>query len=267
MKKYLSFFRIRFSNTLQYRAAAYGGIATQFAWGFMRILMFRAFYEADPAAFPMEFSQLTSYIWLQQAFLAMFATWFTDGEIFSSIQNGNIAYELLRPMNLYSMWFTKNLALRLSRTVLRCMPILVITVFLPKPYGLSMPINSFAFLMFFVTMILAFFCVVAFMMLLYISAFYTLSPAGVRLIALSLAEFLEGGIIPLPFLPDTVRRIVELTPFASMGNVPYRVYSGDIAGNEILSAISLQIFWIVALVFIGKVWIEKALKKVVVQGG
>ena len=53
MKKYWSFFRMRFLGSLQYRAAAWAGIATQFAWGFMKLLMYRAFYEAGPAAFPM----------------------------------------------------------------------------------------------------------------------------------------------------------------------------------------------------------------------
>ena len=37
---YGSFFRLRFINGLQYRAAAYAGVATQFAWGFMEILLF-----------------------------------------------------------------------------------------------------------------------------------------------------------------------------------------------------------------------------------
>ena len=55
MKKYLSFFRLRFTMNLQYRAAAFGGVATQFAWGFMEIMVFRAFYRADPGAFPMSF--------------------------------------------------------------------------------------------------------------------------------------------------------------------------------------------------------------------
>ena len=39
---------------LQYRAAALAGIVTQFAWGFLEILMFRAFYRADASAFPMD---------------------------------------------------------------------------------------------------------------------------------------------------------------------------------------------------------------------
>ena len=47
MRKYLAFFRLRFSMDLQYRAAAFAGVITQFAWGTMEILMFRAFYQAD----------------------------------------------------------------------------------------------------------------------------------------------------------------------------------------------------------------------------
>ena len=37
MKAYLSFFRIRFLAGLQYRTAAWAGIATQFAWGGMNL--------------------------------------------------------------------------------------------------------------------------------------------------------------------------------------------------------------------------------------
>ena len=69
--KYLSFFRIRFVNGLQYRIAALSGAATQFVWGLLLILLYHAFYEADPAAFPMRLSSLVSYLWLQQSFFAL----------------------------------------------------------------------------------------------------------------------------------------------------------------------------------------------------
>ena len=119
MKKYLSFFRIRFIAGLQYRAAAWAGIATQFAWGGMTILMFWAFYQNSSNVFPMEFQALSSYIWLQQALLAMFMAWFFDNEIFDSITSGSVAYELCRPCGVYTMWFVKNIAIRLSKVVLR----------------------------------------------------------------------------------------------------------------------------------------------------
>ncbi len=267
MRTYASLFRIYFLNGLQYRAAALAGIATQFAWGAMEILMFRAFYTADASAFPMEFSQLASYIWLQQAFLAVFMMWFLDNDIFTAITSGNIAYELTRPWNLYAMWYTKNVALRLSRAVLRCMPILLIAAFLPEPYGMSLPAGIPAFLFFLLTMALGLFTVVAFCMLIYIVTFYTLSPLGVRVLALSLTDLFTGAILPLPFLPDSVRQIVEWTPFAAMQNLPLRIYSGNITGSELTRGVLLQLFWLALLIAAGKAWMTQALKKIVVQGG
>ncbi len=267
MDKYLSFFRLRFLYGLQYRAAALAGIATQFTWGALELLMFNSFYAADPGAFPMSFSALSTYIWLQQAFLALYMTWFLENEIFELIRNGNIAYELCRPINIYNMWFTRSMAVRLSRAVLRCMPILIFAVFLPKPYGLSLPLNTVAFAWFLITMVLAFLVVVAFCMLVYIITFYTLSPMGVRLVSVAAVEFLSGAVVPLPFLPEKVQRILEMLPFASMQNVPLRTYSGDLSGMVLYKAVILQVVWAIILILAGKVLMKKALKKVVVQGG
>lgn len=43
--KYFAFFRLRFNMGLQYRAAAIGGCVTQFLWGIMECLAFRAFLD------------------------------------------------------------------------------------------------------------------------------------------------------------------------------------------------------------------------------
>ena len=80
-------------------------------------------------------------------------------------------------------------------------------------------------------------------------------------------EFLTGAVIPLPFLPDKIKEILELLPFAAMQNVPLRIYSGSLAGAEIIRAISLQIFWLVVLTLFGKVLCRVAVKRVTVQGG
>lgn len=267
MNKYLSFFRLRFLYGLQYRAAALAGIATQFTWGALELLMFDSFYAADPGAFPMAFSDLAAYIWMQQAFLALYMTWFLENEIFELIKNGNIAYELCRPVDLYGMWFARSMATRLSRAVLRCMPILIFAAFLPKPYGLVLPRDPKAFLWFLITMVLAFLVVIAFCMLVYIVTFYTISPMGVRMVAVAAVEFFSGAVIPLPFLPDKVQRVFELLPFASMQNVPLRAYTGDISGTGLYKAFILQVFWAVILILSGKLLMKKALKKVVIQGG
>lgn len=267
MRKYLAFFRLRFSMGLQYRAAAVAGIVTQFFWGAMELLAFRAFYQADPGAFPMSFQATASYVWMQQAFLALFAAWMFENEIFQCIRDGSVAYELCRPVDLYAMWFARSAANRVSRAVLRCAPILLVAAFLPAPFGMTAPQSLSAFLWWAVTMVLGLGVTVGFGMLIYLVTFFTLSPDGVRMVAVSLVEILQGGIIPLPFFPDGLRQVLELLPFAAMQNVPLRAWSGDLSGQDLYAAAGLQLFWAVALVGSGWLLSQKALQKTVVQGG
>ncbi|WP_346884189.1 ABC transporter permease [Clostridium sp. UBA4395] len=266
-KVYISFLKIRFNCDIQYRAAALAGIITQFTWGLMQILLYRAFYISSPEAFPMGLSQLSSYFWLQQAFMNLFMTWFLDSDILESIISGGIAYELCRPLDLYNMWYLKSLSSRFSKTVLRCVPISATAILLPKPYSLSIQINLDVAVAFLISMILGFGVVLAFSMLIYVITFFTLSPIGVRVVALSLMEFLSGGIIPLPFLPDSIRKVVELLPFASMQNTPFRIYSGNIHGSDIVGSILLQLFWLVLLIILGKYLMKRAIHRSIVQGG
>jgi len=266
-KPYAALFRIRLVNSIQYRAAALGGIATQFAWGFMLILSFMAFYESNPAAFPMSLQQTVSFIWIQQAFLALFMTWAYDYTIFESIEGGHISYDLVRPMDLYSRWFTTSIASRLSMAALRCLPILAAGFLLPAPFRIVLPGNITQLGLFFVSMILGLGVVISVAMLVYVSAFYTLSAAGTRMMMAVGGDFLAGGIIPIPFFPDTFRRVVELSPFGAMQNMPLRIFNGHIYGAELWQGMALQVFWIVALVAVGRLLMRRALKRVVAQGG
>ena len=91
MKKYITVFRIRFINSLQYRAAAFGEILKSFAWAFMEILAYTALYRTAGNAFPMEFSQPVSYVWMQQILFLMYSVVFGDEEIYTAIGSGSIA--------------------------------------------------------------------------------------------------------------------------------------------------------------------------------
>lgn len=267
LRKYLSFFRMRFIGGLQYRAAALAGVSTQFAWGILEILVFRVLYEMNPGAFPMSMKELSAYIWLRQAFLTLFMIWFQDDDIFKTITEGGIAYELCRPVNLYNMWYTRSIAGRLSKAVLRCLPIIIVAAFIPEPYGIGLPADLSSAIWFVITAFIGLIVVVAFNMLIYISAFFTFSPTGVRMVAISAVEFFAGDILPIPFMPEGVRQVVEILPFASMQNVPLRIYSGNISGIDLYLRVGLQLFWAIALIWLGKLLTNIALKRVIVQGG
>jgi ABC-2 type transport system permease protein len=267
MKMYLSVFRIRFINNLQYRAVVLGAIITRFTWGLMEVLAYSALYHTGYATFPMEFSQTVSYIWMQQTLIVLFSVVFADSEIYTAIGNGSIAYELIRPMNLYGRWFCQSAANRVAFTILNCLPGLLLAFILPEPYGMSLPFTMGQFLLFLLSTVLALCVVVAFAMLMYISLFYILSQRGIRIIVTALTSFLSGGIIPLPFFPAPVLSVVRLLPFAAMQNMPLRIYSGNIVGMDAIKGIVFQLYWFVILFLIGQLTMHRALKRVIVQGG
>lgn len=215
LKKYISFFRLRCVTGLQYRAAALAGISTQFAWGFLIIFAYHAFYRSNPTAFPMTLQATVNYTWIQQAFLAMFASWVLDGDILEEITSGSISYSLCRPVDLYAMWYTKSLSGRISRVALRAVPILVVAALLPAGYNLTAPTDLPTFFLFLLTMVLGALNSTAFTLLIYVLTMYTLSSTGLRSLLVTLADFLCGGVVPLPFFPPALRRICELTPFAA----------------------------------------------------
>lgn len=265
MKQYLSLFRIRFINGLQYRAAALAGLATQFAWGFMEILAFAAFYRANPAAFPMEFSHLVSYIWIQQALLALFMPWGVGGNAVETIVSGNIAYDLARPIDIYNRWFYETIADRISRAALRCAPILIVAFLLPEPFRMTLPSDLRQLALFAVSVPLSLFVVTVYCLIDYMSAFYTMSRQNA--IFVIIADFLAGGYIPIPFFPQPFRTIAELLPFGAMQNMPLRIYSGDISGMTAIRGIGLQVFWLAVMLIFGKLLMKRSLKRVITQGG
>ncbi|MCK4259615.1 MAG: hypothetical protein KAX49_11595 [Halanaerobiales bacterium] len=242
-------------------------MATQFFWGFMFIMIFEAFYSNAVQTPPISLSQLITYVWLQQAFLAFIMLWFRDSEIFNLITSGNIAYELCRPCGIYGFWYAKLLAQRLSAAMLRCFPILIIAFFLPDPYKMTLPPDFLTFCLFIVTLILGLLVLVSISMFIYISVFVTLSPTGSLLMIGIVGEFFAGMVIPVPLMPLWLQKIVYLLPFRLTSDLPFRVYSGHISQLGALNGILVQLLWLTILVTLGNFALNKALQRVVVQGG
>ena len=266
MRKYLSFFKLGISVGLQYRFSAIAGLATQFFWGFMMILLYEAFYK-NGIPTPMNWKELVSYIWVGQAFYAIVFFRIINKEIFESLRTGQIAYELIRPLNIYWMWFVKICAQRISACVLRLIPIVVVAFLLPEQFALELP-NSFgAFALFFITLILGLFISTALAMMIYIFMFYTTSCVGLYNAYAAIATFLSGMNLPIGFMPEFFQTICFILPFRLCMDLPMRLYVGNIPISEGINSVLLQIVWIMALIYFGNLMMKRVSERVVVQGG
>ena len=266
LKGYFSVFRIRMISSLQYRAAAIAGLTTQFFWGFMLIMIFEAFY-ASGGAQDFSFGSLVTYIWLQQAFLMFFIVWLRDRELGDIIINGNISYELVRPHSVYSFWFAKLLGSKLSGGLLRFPLVIIVAFLLPAPYNLSLPASSGAFVMFLASLLLGLVLTTCIVMLMYISMFKTHNLVGSFVLFGITTDFFGGHYLPIPLMPAGLQDITNFLPFRYTSDLPFRIYSGHIAGTEAYYGILLEIMWILVLFALGHLLMHRVSKKVVVYGG
>lgn len=266
MKKYLSFFKLRLNIALQYRAAAIGGMFTQFFWAIMQILIFQAFYKVVTSN-NISLEQLVSYIWLKQAFYTIISA-STDSEIKEMIEKGNISYELCRPTNIYWMWFFKTLANKIAGGVLKSIPILIVAPLLPLGLSLNPPVGGLSqFILFIISLLLAVCLMAAIMNVFYISIFYTMSSKGTNSIFYAIVEFFGGTFVPIALMPKFWQSFCYMLPFSLAADLPFRIYTGSIAINNAIIYIMMQILWLLFLTTTGTIIINNRLKKVVIQGG
>ena len=267
MKSYLSYFKLKFKTGLQYRAAAIAGICTQFFFGFVYISVYVAFYETGSSNLPMSLKETISYVWLGQAFFSLLYLWYKDKEILNMIKSGNIAYELVRPQDLYFMWASKILGERLSTVALRFIPVLIIGIILPSPYNLVINKSIITFVLFMFAMILSSMLMTVLVLFYHVICLITLDEKGVVNIFMVVSDILSGLIIPVPFFPDYLQKISNILPFQYITDFPFRLYIGNISTMEGLMGILVQIIWIIILILLGRLITKKALKNAVIQGG
>ena len=267
MRVFLRIFKTTFLEELQYKGAFISGILCQLAFGFMYVFLYQAFYENGiPQNFDLK--QMATYVWLGQAFFALFS--FTDinrKDITNSIKSGDVSYQLIKPISLYDYWFYRVLSTGISKMIVRAIPIFLICSLLPSGLGLGGPSSPLAFLFFIIAIILGAILVTAIKMFGYLLILYTLNDRGVTPFVTTICSFLSGAYIPIPLMPKVMQSILNFLPFRYVNDLAYRIYIGNLDFKTFIVQILVQIGWIFAIVFLGKLAYKQKSKALVVQGG
>ena len=252
-----------FRTLLQYRAAALAGLGTQLFWGLIRVMIFEAFYSANVDAQPMELADVITYIWLGQAFFVMLP-WNVDRDIQAQIRSGGVSYELLRPLDLYTAWYSRALALRTAPALMRAAPLLTAAALF---LGLEGPESWPAGIAFLVATIGTLLLSSAITALLTISLLWTISGQGITQIISPAIMIFSGSIVPLPFFPDWAQPVLSFLPFRGLADTPFRLYMGHIPAGDLVLHLGHQLAWGVVLILLGRWILSRGLRRLVIQGG
>lgn len=273
LKPYRAAFALRFAQMLQYRSAALAGFATQCWWGGIKVMVLAAFYRASgiEAAAPLALGQAITYTWVAQALLALLP-WVGDPEVAQAVRSGAVAYDRLRPVDAYALWFVRSAGWTAARALPRALLMCAFAALLLPLAGFPAwrwhgPADATAALWFCGALVLALLLSTALLMLINITVLATLNERGVTVLATPIVIVLSGNLLPLGLFPDALQSALRWQPFAGLLDIPLRLYFGQWRGLDALGGLALQAFWIVVLIGLGRVWMTRSLRRLEVQGG
>lgn len=268
---YLALLSTRYRALLQYRAAAAAGAFTQFFFGFVILMVLEAFYRSSATTPPLAWPAVATYVWLGQAFFALLP-WNHDLEIEAQIRRGDVAVELLRPVDLYALWLVRIVALRTARASLRALPIAVgAGLVMPAAglgeWALGPPASAASAAVWVLAVVLAVALGGALTTLVHVSLLWTLSGEGMSRVMPAVVTLFSGMVVPLPLFPAWSQPILRALPFRGLVDVPNRIYAGDIPVAQAWTELALVVAWTAALVWAGRALLRRGLRRLVVQGG
>jgi ABC-2 type transport system permease protein len=253
----------RFRLLLQYRAAAWAGVATQVFFGLVLIAVLRAFYGSSTVPPPLPEAAMVTYLWLNQAFFSLLP-WRVDGDVQAQVRTGGLAYELARPVDLHALWLARAVALKTAPVLLRAAPLFVVAGLF---FGLAPPASPVAAAWWLAGLAGAVMMAAAIVVLMNTSLLWTLSGEGVAFLLPILVAVLSGQLLPLPLWPEWMQPGLQALPFRGLLDTPHRLYTGELAGPAAAAALAHQWIWVGVFLVSGRWILRRGMRRVAVQGG
>ena len=186
-----------------------------------------------------------------------------DESIQERIRQGQIGFDLSRPVG-----YPGQLLAGAMGEMVGMLPFLAVAFPVALIAGeLTAPASAEAGVGYAAALLLAWVVAALLNLLIGLVSFWTLEMNGFRMMYNLLGNFATGALVPLWFMPDAMRAVIQLLPFQAIAFVPVSIYIGEPATGSIWSALLLQAGWAVILVLVIRwVW-SRAFRHTVIQGG
>lgn len=187
------------------------------------------------------------------------ASWY----YYTRVRDGQIAFDLMRPIALVPQMLGQALAAAL------CMLALAVAVLVPVSLvgQLAWPSSPGAAALYVPSLVLGAAVGLLMTVLLGMAAFWTTEIAGVTMLYTVVGLFFSGALAPLSAFPGSLQVVARLLPFQATTYTPVQVYVGALHGRAAAEAMLVQLVWVGVLgAATSAAWLA-ARRRVIVQGG
>lgn len=263
MKKYIDYTIIGVKEHLAYPSAIWAHLFSKIMYLYLQFSIWNALFSSHSQIKPLVNRENTLNYIIVATIISTFIECNTIEWVNTQIQTGNIAVELIRPIDFKKMIFSRHLGDSIVKIVFCCIPLLVFAIVVfHRPllfhteiyYGLTSIILAYCiqFLYSLIIGLLAFWLIVTWPLNMLLSAIYKL---------------LSGVWIPITLFPDLLYKINLLLPFRAIYAIPVTIMTNEMETKAILELIIIQLIWIICLYFITEIVWKIGKRKLIVQGG
>ena len=265
MKRYLSISKGFILNAMSFRLSFIFAFISNMIFMVLIYFLWKAIYASagTPLISGMDFNDTFIYLTLASSMFAFFRT-FTDWYMSNMMMKGDIVTIFLRPIDYQLYVFFESIGDVITNSI---------TIFIPSVFMIVFVfharINLGANIIFFVLSIgFAYIISFSFDFFIGLTSFYTESVWGISMTKDVVIMLLSGGVIPLAFFPEALRKVMEFLPFQAIYNVPISILTNKTYTiDNYIGMIGIQIVWVLILIIINRLYFSQASKVITVNGG
>lgn len=260
MRKYLSIFKVSFQQEFAYKL-------NFIMWRVRNIMQILIFFFLWSAVFEGGRQEVFGYTKdkiLTYAFVLILiraiALSSRSVDIAGQISSGELSNLLLKPINYFKYWITRDLSSKLLNAIFATIEISILFVLLKPPIFIQT--NVFILLLFIVSLLISMFIFFNILMLTNFVPFWAPEVAwGAQfLVVVVVVEFLSGSFFPIDVFPTVIYNALKLTPFPYLIFAPIKIYLGNFSIAQSLQSLLVGGVWCVVLwTAMNSVW-KKGLK-------
>lgn len=263
MRSYLAFLRGAYMVGLVYRFGFLFSIAGNIIYMSITYFLWRSIYQGRDVLRGLTFDQTYVYVALGSAVFILLKT-YVDWQMSYDIREGMVATYLTKPIDLqlYELFTSLGFSLQsLSAITIPTILLMIFVFHIKIPLGIGLALFPLSLMLGF----LLSFCFDYFIGLL---GFYTESVWGLSITKEIIITVLSGALIPLQFFPDMIQKVLMWLPFQAIYYTPLTmVAKPDLGLGTFLPMLGVQLFWVVALFALTRLFYNQAVKVLRISGG
>ena len=263
MKKYLFVIKTQIIKSMTYEFNVYGNIVMQTIIMITSAYFWKALYMGKGIVGDTDADSMLTYVVISSLLSVLFIT-NVERRIQMSVIKGTVAADLMKPINIFGVYFAEDIGNITALAFQNMLPILIIgslMIRVPRMADIrDLPLFILAASQSFLInwLVAALFGMIA---------FTAVNIDALIQVKKHLLRLLSGSIIPIWFFPPGVARVLESLPFVYIYQLPLSIYIGRGNRADHLGMMRIQSAWLVILACLFFLVQNRVTKKVMVQGG